>query len=222
MRYSLLDPVPYKVEETALGVWRRFAYEDSEEYRKQVLMLEGQLDRYVADHPILGPIATLHAHSAVRATAHFGSFEEFISHRRLFGLPLLHYTRGRCQETGRRKWACGIVAVGEKALGVLALGRWFAVGLLALGWVSAGIVAVGQLGIGLLFGLGQGTTGVIAIGQLAIGLAFGLGQFATGFIAIGQIAAGYYVLAQKRFGRFVWDMSGCSPVARQFFESLIP
>lgn len=74
----------------------------------------------------------------------------------------------------------------------------------------------------MLFGLGQGTTGVIAIGQFAIGLAFGLGQFTTGFVAIGQIAAGYYVLAQKGIGPFVWDASGCSPVARQFFESWIP
>lgn len=180
MRNLLLEPVSYKVEETALGVWRRFAYENSS-----------------------------------------GFFEEFVSHRRLFGLPLLHYTHGRCPETGRAKWACGIVAVGRKAIGLLALGR-FAVGLLALGQLSAGVFVVGQLAIGMLLGIGQGTTGVIAIGQLAIGVAFGLGQFTTGFVAIGQVAAGYYVFAQKGIGRFVWDTSGCSPVARQFFESLIP
>lgn len=221
MRNLLFEPVSYKVEETALGVWRRFAYEDSEEFRKHVLMLTEHLDHYTADHPISGRFMALLARSAVKGTAQLGSFEEFVSHRRLFGLPLVHYTRGRCPETGRAKWACGMVAVGRKAIGLVALGR-FAVGLLALGQLSAGVFVIGQLAIGVLLGIGQGTTGVIAIGQLAIGLAFGLGQFTTGFIAIGQGAAGYYVLAQKGIGRFVWDTSGCSPVARQFFESLIP
>ena len=30
-------------------------------------------------------------------------FAEFISHERVFGLPLLHYTRGRCPETGKTR-----------------------------------------------------------------------------------------------------------------------
>src|SRR5262245_11706129 len=84
-------------------------------------------------------------------------FEEFTSHRRVLGLPLLHYTRGRCPETGKRVTARGFIAVGRFALGVVAIGQ-----------VSAGIIAVGQLAFGVLFGLGQGTTGAFALGQLTL------------------------------------------------------
>jgi hypothetical protein len=138
-------------------------------------------------------------------------FEEFTSHRRLFGLPLLHFTRGKSPETGKRVTARGIIAVGR-----------FAVGIIALGQVSAGILAIGQLSLGLLFGLGQAATGVLAIGQLAIAGLFGLGQFASGYAVIAQFGVGKYVLAQTGMGSHVWDTNGESPVARQFFESLLP
>src|SRR5688572_21599592 len=61
-------------------------------------------------------------------------FEEYISNRRLFGLPLLHYTRGRCPETGKRIVAKGFFAIGRLAVGVVALGH-----------ASVGLVAIGQL-----------------------------------------------------------------------------
>jgi hypothetical protein len=32
-------------------------------------------------------------------------FEKLVSHRRILGLPLLHYTRGRSPETGKRATA---------------------------------------------------------------------------------------------------------------------
>src|SRR5262245_47038119 len=98
-------------------------------------------------------------------------FAEFVSHRQLFGLPLLHYTYGRCPETGRRVIAKGIIAIGRLAVGVFALGQ-----------ASLGLIAVGQLGLGLLFGFGQATTGIVCLGQVAMGLVFGAGQVATGYI----------------------------------------
>jgi hypothetical protein len=165
----LLEDVQYKIDETPLGIWRRFVYPN------------GQL------------------------------FEEFVSHRHFGSLPLIHYTRGRCPETGKRIVAKGVIAVGRLAIGIIAVGQ-----------ASAGVVAVGQLGLGLLVGVGQATTGVLAIGQLAIGIAFGLGQIVTGWIAIGQFGIGQYVLAQFGLGEHVWDMRGVSPVARQFFRGLIP
>jgi hypothetical protein len=137
-------------------------------------------------------------------------FAEFVSHRKLFGLPLVHYTFGRCPETGKRVVARGIIAVGRLAVGVFALGQ-----------ASLGLIAVGQLGLGLLFGFGQATTGVVCLGQLAIGLVFGAGQVATGYIAIGQVGLGHYVLAQIGVGTHVIDMRGVSPVAKQFFEGLM-
>jgi hypothetical protein len=73
------------------------------------------------------------------------------------GLPLLHYTRGICPETGRRIIAKGVLAVGRLAMGVLAIGH-----------ASFGAIAIGQLGLGILLGLGQGATGLYAVGQVAL------------------------------------------------------
>lgn len=139
-------------------------------------------------------------------------FEEFVSHRWVGDLPLLHYTRGKCPETGKRIVARGVIAIGRIAVGVLAIGH-----------ASVGVVAIGQLAIGLVFGLGQAATGLFALGQLALAGIVGLGQLATGWVAIGQFGFGRYVLAALGFGEHVWDMRGeVSPVAQQFFRSLLP
>ena len=138
-------------------------------------------------------------------------FEEFTSYQTYLGLPLIHYTRGRCPETGRRIMARGIIAVGRIACGGIAIGQ-----------ASFGLIAIGQLAIGLAFGLGQASTGVLAVGQLALGVLFGLGQFTVGYIAVGQVALGKYVLAQVGAGVNVWDAKTASPVAKQFFRSLVP
>jgi hypothetical protein len=94
-------------------------------------------------------------------------------------MPVLHYTRGICPETGRRIVARGVIGVGRLATGVIAIGH-----------ASFGLVAIGQLAIGVLFGLGQAATGAVALGQLAIALVFGAGQIATGLVAIAQIGIG--------------------------------
>jgi hypothetical protein len=138
-------------------------------------------------------------------------FEEFTSHRRVLGLPLVHYTRGRCPETGKRVIARGIIAIGRLAFGVVAIGH-----------ASMGLIAVGQMALGLLLGLGQASTGLFALGQLAIGGVVGIGQIATGCVAIGQVALGWYVLAQVGVGQYVWDTAGVSPEAERFFRSLLP
>jgi hypothetical protein len=137
-------------------------------------------------------------------------FAEFKSHRTLFGLPLLHYTRGKCPETGKRVVAKGVVAVGRLAVGILAIGH-----------ASMGLIAVGQAAFGLLFGIGQLSTGLAAIGQMAIAAGGGLGQVATGWIAVGQIGAGIYVLAQVGIGQHVWSQGCTDPGAVEFFQSLV-
>lgn len=137
-------------------------------------------------------------------------FTEFKSHATFLGLPLLHYTRGICPETGRRVIAKGVVGVGRLATGILAIGH-----------ASFGLIAIGQLGLGLLLGLGQGATGLYAVGQAAIGFLFGLGQVATGEIAIGQFAYGKYVLAQIGYGDYVWSTNRADPEAVVFFKSLL-
>ncbi len=138
------------------------------------------------------------------------SFAEYKSDRTWFGLPLLHFTYGKCPETGKRVVAKGVVAVGRIATGILAVGQ-----------ASFGLFAVGQLGIGILLGLGQGVTGIFAAGQLALGAYLALGQVAVGWISIGQFAVGEYVLAQAGFGTHVWSPKSADPIAVDFFKSLL-
>ena len=140
-----------------------------------------------------------------------GSYAEFRSHQQWFGWPLIHVTRGICPETGRRKTARGIVALGRIAIGVISVGQ-----------VAAGVFALGQVGVGLLLGLGQFSMGMVCIGQAALAGLFGLGQFATGIVAIGQFGFGEYVLAQFGVGSHVIDMGGADPQAVDFFKQFIP
>jgi len=137
-------------------------------------------------------------------------FAEFRSNTVVFGLPLLHFTRGRCPETGKRIVAKGFIAVGRIAVGVIALGH-----------VSAGVIALGQASLGLLFCLAQAAGGFLALGQLAIGVRFGAGQLSTGTTAIGQLALGKYVLAQAGFGRYLWTPGHADPVAVRHFKELL-
>jgi len=136
-------------------------------------------------------------------------YAEFKSHRRVFGMPLVHYTHGRNPQTGGRTIAVGVVAVGRIAVGV------FPVGQLAIG-----LCPVGQLSLGLILGIGQLATGVAAIGQVALGALFGAGQLATGYIAIGQLALGFYALGQAGFGAHVLSMKVKDAAARHFFRFL--
>lgn len=136
-------------------------------------------------------------------------YAEFTSHKKMYGLPFIHYTRGICPETGRRKRAGGIIAIGRIAVGAVAIGQ-----------AAFGIIAVGQLGIGILFSLAQGAAALAAVGQVALGVRFGLGQLATGYTAIGQLAVGTYVLAQVGFGDHVWSQKAVDPQAVEYFLSL--
>jgi hypothetical protein len=138
-----------------------------------------------------------------------GLFAEFRSHRQLWGMPVLHYTRGICPETGRRVVARGVIGIGRLATGVIAIGH-----------ASFGVIAIGQLAVGVVFGLGQAATGAVALGQLAIALLFGAGQIATGSVAIGQIALGKYVLAQIGLGPHVWSPDRTDPEAVAYFKAL--
>ena len=137
------------------------------------------------------------------------SFAEYRSGTLVFGLPLVHFTRGKCPETGKRVVAKGFIAVGRMAVGVIAIGQ-----------ASAGIIALGQASLGLLFCMAQAGAGIMAIGQLALGMQFGAGQLASGVTAIGQLAIGKYVLAQLGFGRYIWAPGRADPEAVQHFQEL--
>lgn len=138
------------------------------------------------------------------------SYQEFTSHNSFFGLPIIHYTQGRNPETGRRKVATGIIAVGRLAFGPIAIGQ-----------ASMGLVAIGQLAIGIFFGLGQLATGAVAVAQFALALYLGIGQFTTGYIAIGQFVFAWYGLGQLGLGKFIHAVNRSDPQAIDFFKSMI-
>ena len=74
-------------------------------------------------------------------------FAEFKSHATLWGLPLLHYTLGKCPETGRRIIAKGVIAVGRLATGIVAIGH-ASFGLITIGQLAYGKYVLAQLGYG--------------------------------------------------------------------------
>src|SRR3954468_16021080 len=86
-------------------------------------------------------------------------FAEYRTHRTWGNLPLVHYTYGRCPETGKRITARGVIAVGR-----------FAHGMIAIGQVSMGLIAIGQLSLGVLFCFAQAAFGACCIGQAAFGM----------------------------------------------------
>lgn len=137
-------------------------------------------------------------------------FEEYVSNASVMGLPLVHFTRGKCPETGKRIVARGIFAIGRMAVGVVAIGQG-----------AAGLIAIGQMGLGLVFGLGQLATGLVCVGQLALGVVASVGQMATGYVTIAQMGLGRYVLAQRGVGQYVWDSVATDPTAKEFFSSIL-
>ncbi len=136
------------------------------------------------------------------------AYAEFTSRKTLFGLPVLHYTAGRCPETGRRKTAVGVFAVGRIAMGIVPVGQ-LAIGLVPIGQAAVGAAALGQVAVGFA-----------AAGQIGLGLLFGAGQVASGYVAIGQVAVGKYVLAQAGSGAHLWTPKAADPEAVRFFRLL--
>jgi hypothetical protein len=110
---------------------------------------------------------------SVRTPGAFYCFE-YVSKKKVFGLPLLHVVLGPALDpaTSKIRVAKGIVAIGGIAVGVLAIGG-----------LSLGAISFGGLALGL-----------IALGGASIGLAVAVGAAAVGFVAIGAAALGYYAL----------------------------
>ena len=59
----------------------------------------------------------------------------------------MHYTRGKCPETGRRIIAKGVIAVGRLATGIVAIGH-ASFGLIAIGQLAYGKYVLAQFGYG--------------------------------------------------------------------------
>ncbi len=108
-----------------------------------------------------------------------GSGWERRSTTTIFGLPLFHAAGGKDPFTGKKRTACGVLAVGQRAFGVVAVCQF-----------GVGIVALAQFGVAALFGAGQFMLAPAAVGQFVPTVFGAAGQFAIGFWAAGQFAAG--------------------------------
>lgn len=106
-----------------------------------------------------------------------GTFYEYISPIKIFGLPLIHI------RFGPGPWlARGIIAIGNCAVGVVAIGS-----------CSLGVVSLGGISLGLLLALGGVSLGLFALGGLAVG-GFALGGCAVGqWLALGGGAISNYL-----------------------------
>ncbi|MCL1824256.1 MAG: helix-turn-helix domain-containing protein [Oscillospiraceae bacterium] len=138
-----------------------------------------------------------------------GSYYEYKSERKLFGVPLVHINVGM----GRK--AKGIIAVGFAAKGFLSFGV-FSAGLLSFGAFSAGVICFGALGLGLLLSMGAVVVGTVAIGAVAIGIftigAVSIGMFSLGaasfatHVAIGDFARGHIAIGRNAAGKNVIEV----------------
>ena len=129
-----------------------------------------------------------------------GTGFEWKSEATVCGYPLVHVAYGR-DASGKVRVAKGVSAIGQ-----------FAIGLIALA----------QCGIGFLFGFGQVSLALAAIAQVAVTPLCGIGQLATGYIAVGQLAIGYYALGQLAYAVHGWSLNQRDLAALEFFLRWLP
>lgn len=107
---------------------------------------------------------------------------EYISQKKLFGLPLIHVHVGLGLYRAKGVFALGMLSRGLVSMGILSMG------LLSFGLLSLGLLAFGG------FSMGLAAFGGFAIGALAVaGIAAGL--FAIGGISLGVISVGGVAIA---------------------------
>ena len=102
---------------------------------------------------------------------------EYKSKISIAGIPLIHVASGFNPQTGAKRVAKGIIAIGDIAIGLFALGG-LSIGGIAIGGAAFGICALGGLAVAAFLAVGGGAIGYIALGGGALGYyAFGGGAF---------------------------------------------
>lgn len=128
---------------------------------------------------------------------------DYRSKTECFGWPLIHVCSGRDPQTGKKRIAKGIVAIGDIAVGGFACGG-VAAGVVTFGGASVGLISFGGAAVGLL----------LAIGGAAIGFGLSLGGLTIGTVAIGGLAFGYY--GQGGAGAVAHRLDDVSGIVRLF------
>ena len=123
-----------------------------------------------------------------RRTSHLpgrGRLEyEYISQKKLFGMPLVHVHLGVGLYRAKGVFALGMISSGLVSAGLLSMG------LLSFGLLSLGLLAFGG------FVLGGAAFGGVAAGILAAA-GISIGVFSIGGISLGVIAVGGIAIASK-------------------------
>ncbi len=123
---------------------------------------------------------------------------EYISKRRILGMPLVHVNFGLGAYRAHGFFSFGIFAAGIFSAGI------FAAGVLSAGIFSLGLLAFGSFVLGgLAFGsiaAGLAAFGGVAFGILAMG-GVAVGQFAVGGVAVGQFAVGDWAQGYLAIGK---------------------
>ncbi len=159
----------------------------------------------------------------------------FRSNIRIFGMPLIDVAIGPHgkERVGRAR---GVIAFGDIAVGLVAIGNVFALGVVAFGGaLSIGVLSLSGVALGLLafggVGLGGVAFGGVAGGAIATGgLAAGwlaLGGAAIGQYAAGGAASGAHVVnalqrdpeAVQKLAEFSWLVGGFPPTLGSFLAT---
>jgi transcriptional regulator with XRE-family HTH domain len=149
---------------------------------------------------------------------------EYVSKRKLFGLPLVHINVG----WGLYK-AKGVFAIGNVAIGVISLGI-LSMGLIAFGTLALGLLVFAGLGLGGIVFAGI-AAGILAIGGVAVGIfsigGVAVGVYASGGVAIasriaaGGVANGHIAIGDKVTGSITLITSGNSQITPEQVKQLI-
>ncbi|NLX07164.1 MAG: hypothetical protein GXY33_18665 [Phycisphaerae bacterium] len=139
------------------------------------------------------------------------------SSKTILGLPVWEIASGPDPENGQSHGhARAVVAIGDRATGVVAVGRFFATGLIAIGPVSVGVFAMAGLAVGG-FAVGGLAAGLVAAGGVAFG-GVALGGIAAGGAAVGGMAVGHYAMGGVAMGSHVISPAERSVEAAEFFQ----
>ncbi|OGL43583.1 MAG: hypothetical protein A2161_21565 [Candidatus Schekmanbacteria bacterium RBG_13_48_7] len=137
---------------------------------------------------------------------------EYKSEAAIGDWPLIHIVIGRDPETGRRKIAKGIIAIGRIAIGFIAIGQ-----------LALGIIPIGQLAVGIFAAIGQGAVAGYSAGQLALGWKISIGQLSMAKdVAVGQLAHADYSMGQAAYGPNSVGINQFSKSGAQFFRQYAP
>jgi hypothetical protein len=145
----------------------------------------------------------------VAAGPEAGACREWRTRAEIFGLPLVHCTRGVDPRTGRRRVAKGILALGDIAVGVVAVGG-ITFGGLAFGGVGIGLWAAGACAVGLLMSAGAVAIGPSAYGAVALSL--GQGFFGGTLRVVLAVLLLRLLIRRRKFRKRYGDDGGAVSV----------